>query len=559
MTKKSLLIHNDNVKYENFTNSIKFSLVDSDVDKSISNDIILNEKLKEIDIVFIKDNLSSNYIELLGLRVAYHLRLSGELKTKRFIPIVILSDLDYFELNKLSSFSNILFTKNIYLISNNKKDIEKMLQKKFKNLTEDEYVEFLQHIKVEQPKDYLSHHSIANEWAIYKWAEFLKVEADAVKTNQDKISSMLYFKYLIAKNKIEENNITLKLTNKKEDGKILFIDDEWDKGWSDILYTLFDNQLETFEYDYKDKTNNNLYDKIEKKVIEYNPDVVILDLRLSQNDHDEDMKIDDFSGIKILKMIHKVNAGIQVIMLSATSKSTILEKLYNYNILGYIKKEHPDDQSIITVENINKLTTLVEIGFQQSYLKEIFNIQSDILGILHKDPFKKYDLKINTYENYLQLLDKNAKYIFDILNSNIESKFNYAMISIMISLEAIVKIFLKQKSRDDYLEFWDKEEVKGIYENSRLEDKLLKIINYKLNSQEKVNLANLIKHRNNYVHSNKTYREINAFHIKEWFNTLKQIIFIVENARYTKYIPKEKKPLSEKRTVITKSGLRKKI
>lgn len=89
MTKKSLLIHNDNVKYENFTNSIKFSLVDSDIDKSISNYIITDKKLKDTDIVFIKDNLSSNYIELLGLRVAYHLRLSGELKTKRFIPIVI--------------------------------------------------------------------------------------------------------------------------------------------------------------------------------------------------------------------------------------------------------------------------------------------------------------------------------------------------------------------------------------------------------------------------------------------------------------------------------------
>ncbi len=559
----TLLIHNDNVKYENFTNSIKFSLINSDVDKSISNYIIIDEKLKDTDIVFIKDNLSSNYIELLGLRVAYHLRLSGELKTKRFIPIVILSDLDYFELNKLSSFSNILFTKNIYLIPNTKKAIEKILRKNFKNLTEDEYEKnFLNLINVQAPKDYLSHHSIANEWAIYKWSKILNVKSNKIRINYKKISAMLYFKYLQIKYDINNKNDNLIMPKNK--GKVLLIDDEWNKGWKDILSSILkDNiEFETFKYNFKDTSNLNLitqlnYEGLEKQI--KNVDIVILDLRLVEQDHNENTKIDEYSGIKILKKIHEINAGIQVIMLTATTKSIILEKLYAYNILGYIKKEHPNDNSITTIENINKFVNLIDVGLEQSYLKKIFSIQTNILNILENNPFKKYISDSSIYENYLQLIEKNTRYIFDILDSDIDSKFNYAMISIMISLEAIVKIFLFQKSRDDYLIFWDNEEAKGIYEHSRLEDKLLKILNYKMSSKAKIDLEELIRHRNNYVHSNKKYKEVNHFHIKKWYGTLEQIILIIKNSEYSKYIPKEIKPLSEKKTVITKSGLRKKV
>jgi len=546
---KSLIIHNYNIDTTDFTEDIWFYL-DGEIDRYISKEIIPQLNQSDVEVIFIKDNLSSNYLELYGLRVAYHIRLSQELGDKKYLPIVIISDLDSHTLNKLEPMANILFTKNIFIVKNSKDTITKMLTKEFKNLTKDEYVEFLQHIKVEQPKDYLSHHSIANEWAIYRWAEFLKVEADVVKANQDKIFSMLYFKYLIAKNRVEEDNTTLKVANKEETGKILFVDDEWAKGWGDILHTLFGNQLETFEYDYKDKTNFSLFVQIQKKVRDYNPDVVILDLRLSQNDHDESMNRDDFSGIKILKMIHEVNAGIQVIMLSATSKSTILEKLYNYNILGYIKKEHPDDITISTQENINKLITLVGNGFENSYLKEVYDIKRYIADELDKNPFIQYGIVFSNEDetNYLALLKNNIEYIFNILNSTMQNRHNYAMVSIATSLETIVKIFLYEKIRGEHLYFWDGKPLRALTERARLEDKILKIVEERFGCTDDISLGELINYRNKYMHSNKTIKKIDKTKILEWLKTYEIIITsISQPIKYEKYDEKEKKHHNFKR------------
>jgi len=539
---KTLLIHNYNIDIESFNEEVWFD-IEGDIDSYISKEIIPQIDSIEADVIFIKDNLSSNYLELYGLRVAYHIRLSQELGDRRYLPIVIISDLDSHTLNKLEPMANILFTKNIFIVKNTEDAINDIIHKEFKNLTENEYMEFLEYIKIEQPKDYLSHHSIANEWAIYKWADSLGVESDSLKINKENISSMLYFKYLIAKHtEIKDENIK-KISIQKSTGKILFIDDEWNKGWSDILNAWFEEQVETFKYDYKDKTNSNLYMQIQKKVRESNPDVVILDLRLSQTDHDENMNIDDFSGIRILKMIHEINAGIQVIMLSATSKSTILEKLYDYKILGYIKKEHPDDISISTQENINKLTTLVKSGFENSYLKEVYDIKRYIADELNENPFTQYGIVFSNEDeneiNYLLLLKNNIEYIFNILNTTIQNRYNYAMVSIATSLETMVKIFLYEKTRGEHLYFWDNTPVRILSEKSKLEDKILKIVVDRFGCKENISLGELIKYRNDYMHSNKNIKENK---ILEWLKTYKIIITSISKPiKYEKYDENKKK------------------
>ena len=129
-----------------------------------------------------------------------------------------------------------------------------MSSKKFKKLTPNEYQkEFLEKIEVQQPKDYLSHHSIANEWAIERWAEFLGTTGEAITKNREKIEEMLYFKYLKAKHQIQDAQNSTEILTPQKKGKILLIDDEWDKGWSENLKRLFEkNQeiiFETFEYD----------------------------------------------------------------------------------------------------------------------------------------------------------------------------------------------------------------------------------------------------------------------------------------------------------------------
>ena len=91
------------IKYDNTPTSIDESFISKNIiyfnynnsdykkiDEYISKEILTILKEKTIDKIFIKDNLSANYLELYGLRVAYHIRLSIELNEKRFVPIIIL-------------------------------------------------------------------------------------------------------------------------------------------------------------------------------------------------------------------------------------------------------------------------------------------------------------------------------------------------------------------------------------------------------------------------------------------------------------------------------------
>ena len=427
---QNIVIHYNNIVNMEFNDIIEFNSSD-DIDTYISKEIINELKNKEFDTIFIKDNLTSNYLELYGLRVAYHIRLSSELADKRFTPIVIISDFDENTLNRFTQEANILFTDGVYLCKNTKEDIKKYQSLELKGVTD--YDKFINSIEITPPKDTSGSHNIANKWSIYKWAELLDVKSEAIYKNKCEIENELYFKYIKVKY-LKNTNNSLEIIKSTKKGNILLIDDEWNKGWSDVLKNALQKDgldFDTFEYDFKDKSDFNLIVQLKhkelKKQIEKS-DVIVLDLRLLESDH-ENEDIDSYTGIKILQKIHEINAGIQVIMLTATSKSTILEKLYEKKILGYIKKEHPEDKSIDTVENINKFINLVDKGLEKKYLKEIWKIQQNIL--------------LN--ENLSDDISLEIKSIFEILDSNMENKFNFVVLTFTKIFESLSKIYIEDR------------------------------------------------------------------------------------------------------------------
>lgn len=533
---KSLLIEHKYIcNPELFDEIEKFSAMDN-IDEYI-NKMIKKIKEKDFKIIFIKDNLSSNYLELLGLRVAYHIRLSSELGSKRFIPIVIVSDFSVEQLCRFEEMAQILFTPNIYLCKNTKEDIEKYQQLELHNLSEEQYNQkFLYKIKIDPPKDYLDHHSIANEWSIYRWGEKLQTtDSDVIKINKSKIENMLYFKYLKAKYHIKDSDMDKTINPPTKKGKILLIDDEWDKGWSDILKTVLKKDgldFEPFKYEYKDKEYKKLsYSVIGTRIKEFDPDVVILDLRLSQDDHNEDKDLENYTGIKILQKIHEINAGIQVIMLTATSKSTILEKLYEKKILGYIKKEHPDDTTIDTVENINKFVGLVDKGLERKFLKNIHITKTNILSILENDIFEKYGISFEYYEKYWIKLQKETESIFDILDSKSENRFLYAMVSMASSLETILRIFIIE-NRNAKNQFWDSTVCDTDSVNARLKELFHQKFGYPINNPQgyphnKIDLHTLISKRNDYLHTRQIVN-VNDEQITSWFNKIRRMIEIIQ-------------------------------
>lgn len=492
---KSLLIYFNNIPLnikelflaENLINFNYNNENYSNLDEYISKEIIQKIEKKDIDIIYIKDNLSSNYLELYGLRLAYHIRLSKELGDKMYIPIIILSDIDGYTLNKLSSLARILFTKSIYLISNTKESMESFNSKEIVSLTEEEYHnEFLNLIEVSPPEN-SSNHSIANEWAIFRWAKFLKVASEAIIENKDKIASMLYFKYLLACYP-EEDSKAIGYKTPKKTGKILYIDDEWAKGWSDIYEKYFPNDIIFNTYKGKFENIDELQSGVSNEIESNMPDIVILDLRLVANEHSGNNRDDlkNYSGIKLAEKIKKINPGIQIMMFTATGNSLILEELYKHNILGYIKKGHPKDKSIKTKESFKKLATLVDEGFEKKYLKEVWSRSQDIL---HLELFQQEEFKTMKFE---------IESIFEILNSNIDKKYTYAMLSIFQSLEEINNYYIDDKTKN-----WHKESkcTISVQGNGYTKDKIKAILKkLEILNEFDSDINEIAKMRNNAIH-----------------------------------------------------------
>ena len=541
------LIHNDNsfTEIDNITGDLKFGLddpfntknvIDFDIDNYISKVFIPNIKDKEMDILFIKDSLSKNYLDFLGLRLAYHIRLSEELGEKRFIPIVILSDLDGYNLNKFTSLARVLFTKNIFIGDNTPRTIEfyknnLTINENFQNNFQENFLDI---IEIEAPKDYLSSHSIANEWSIYRWGKYLNITNENIENN---ISSMLYFKYLTNKYPIEETGSFTPNTLTRI-GKVLYIDDEWEKGWKNIFEHLFESiDFQCLEENYKDKEVNEIIEFVKAKIQDYNPDTVILDLRLHDDDFKEDINIDDLTGIQILKMIkEEINRGIQCIELTASQNSLILEKLYDYDIIGYVKKEHPNNYKIDTKENINKVVSLVDTGLKNKYLKEIWIIQEEIKAL--------QGFTITDEADLLSELFTNSQFVFDILNGKAENKMNMAVLTIYKCFEVIVNIYIKTnhkfKSNNTYIKNYDftsnqliqatnntrKTSVANKFYNILLDKLSLTEVSY---FQETKRIHNC---RNNIIHpeaTNITNCTFTSGDIVEWFNTLKIVVAEMKN------------------------------
>ncbi|WP_457748219.1 hypothetical protein [Sulfurimonas sp.] len=535
-----VFVHSNNLCGD-YENRVLFS-PNIELDKYISQDLLVEIEQENPDVIFIKDALSEQYIDLLGLRVAMHIRLSD---TKlKFLPIVILSELSLYALVKLSPLAKILFTKNVFLVDNTKEAIDNFDTSNISPFVEDEYKEkFLNLIEIEPPKDYsssnCSSHDIANQWSIYKWATALSVQSENIKKNKEKIQNMLYFKYLVAKDNIDiydEEKLKAKFKN---GGKIVSIDDELTNGWGDIFKRVFKYQkaitYKRFNYDFKDKSFWSLQRNVVQFIQDEDPDIVLLDLRLLKEDCEGKIDIEDISGIKLLKEIHKINAGIQVLMFTATGKSVILEKLYEYNILGYIKKEHPDDIAITTKENIEKFVSLVEKGFENSYLKTIWNTQQEILSL---ELFKNPQFDSNMTDEYYKLweLRINISMVFDTLESGLSKKFVYAMFSIYKCIETICDYYIyevKDRTKNNYVAYWKGSKNKITNDWASTENKTINILK-KFNvydTRTENTLKQLVCSRNYTIHpkekkpcQNYTIENPVSGQIVEWFKFLSTIV-----------------------------------
>lgn len=298
----------------------------------------------EYDNIFLPICFGSTLSDYNGLRFALHLRCTNS--ANRLSSIFLYSVVNHSYLIG-NEYFDILKTKGIRLIDYSSDAFTLSASTIFQPITIVELSGEMKKIKLDPPKNYEDSHSITNEWAIYRWANTINAnDSDIVKIIGN-VNTNIYFKYLQAvypispSNKISDSELRIKYSGKP---RILYIDDQAEQGWYEvfckILYDI--NKLDF------DKIDNEYYGKSREEIISHcleririeNIDLVILDFRLHPDDFKE-KDLNQVTGLRILREIKNLNAGIQVIIFSATNNIWNIEALRAEKADGFITKESP--------------------------------------------------------------------------------------------------------------------------------------------------------------------------------------------------------------------------
>ena len=461
-----LLIHHQNtilVEHQYFAKEEQFFF---DVDSDISDvDFYIGEKLLQgdlrtkidnCDLLFIKVALSTNYLEYSGIRLAYHIRLTKALGNKTYLPIVLIAEESYQFLGLTYELPQILFSNGIYLMKDNPDALNKYIglyeTSKVKPLNDFDY--FLSRLKILPPSNYQSHHSIANEWSLLRWSEILKVKpTEALFTVKQNVEDLLYYKYLLIKNPLE-NEQPFNFKVYQNIGKVLYIDDEWDKGWNIVINHLLQKiarnfQYSTLEYSFKDSEQSEILTACKEAIDKLDPDIVILDLRLCDDDFYIDNATDKLSGYQVLKYIKNRNPGIQVIIFTASNKVWNLIELQSAEADAFVLKDSPEtyNGNVAISQSINTFVNSIRIAADRKFLKNLYSQCSHIqanLAMASADNNAEYD-------NFIAILKSKIKICQSTLKSislNKKSTVDVAFLSFYNFLETFTQHYINYDHRE---------------------------------------------------------------------------------------------------------------
>lgn len=364
----------------------------------------INNNPSEIDAFIIPCSLGSIHTKYSGIKVGFHIRLSRELGNKRFLPIIFVSADEYrimaifdeenilkFALSKgcrLIKYSGIMYPEklkvNISKCINDGFD----LSKSESELEHDLRVSVLNLLNLSVPYGKDSH-SIANDWGMTRFGFLINY---VNFRTQD-----LFTKYLLAKTEADTGSIKErdKTTKKWIDYlnhntlKVLFIDNDAQKGWNSYIKKFFDIQIAEYYLEFDNYENANRYFNMTKIEIKRLPDIILLDLRLEEADDKIILpkNIAEYSGGKLLITIKKTFPFIPVIIFTASNKAWNIEALLQEGADGYYIKESPDyginnKYSIYTFKRFT--SNLIKVIEKAKYLKKIWNSNYEIIKNLHK-------------------------------------------------------------------------------------------------------------------------------------------------------------------------------
>ena len=499
--------------------------IDQVLSKAINGNLIITEFTNIIIPACFGDVLS----DFLGLRFASHIRCTPGINQESNIFLYSFTRIqDYFS----NECFNILRTKGVCLINYDVETILNAVNSSKKYLLKEDLIDEVAKLKIDVPLNYEDNHSIANEWAIYRWANTINTFDNDITKIEYKLENDLYYKYLktiYPVNKIETiDSVDLQL-DFEGNPTVLYIDDEAEKGWKEIFSKIIMdvNKIDFIHLDneFNGKSKSEIVDISINEVIKEEVDLVILDFRLCNEDFDCTV-IQDITGYQILKKIKEHNKGVQVIVFSATNKIWNLQALQEAGVDGFIIKESPEysNDSSFTKKSVLDMIQSMDKCLNMIFLKDIYinieKIKKHVNTISNSNKDKGLDggLMKMKFKNeiFIQLdiiydcLKKSSENISTVINDNY-SYLNLSFVSIFKLIELINDYHtdykgIKLKSNDIKIQNYNQntdlfEKIEREYPTTR--DKIMTIIKFELNSSPKqfINNINLfIKFRNNIIH-----------------------------------------------------------
>ena len=378
----SFLIHNDNLPLEvlNFfgSNQLKFDIQSSHViqydftfDNYASKELELALKGRDFKVIYIVLNLNKNdYLEFTALSLVNHIRLT-ENWNHSHVPIVIFSPLSTEEISRISDDYDVLYTPGVFIQTVYSTQAIKQMQSVIKNsfrvenrnmLTYGDYQKYIKTIRIHPPGHFDSQHSIDNELTLYHWSKAIGIENIEI---EKEIETGLYFKYYNVLNPIKPLNVyeskdTHKQNNSKPSseinsnlqsfngGRVLLIDDQWRKGWEKLFKGLVN--LPNIRFDKilieKGMSFNLIQSLTEDKIKTFKPHLILLDLRLIDDDFKPGIEIEKVSGFQLLNFIQAEHPAIQIIITTASTKASTYAATMNY-AFSFVQKSTTSDTEIV--------------------------------------------------------------------------------------------------------------------------------------------------------------------------------------------------------------------
>ncbi len=436
---KILLLHNNNVPFSFISEKwgddidleielLKPSTDDNDYDVFVCCELGRIFSTNSFDLIILPYSFSEyNPIEYTGLNVAAHIRLTPEWKHTNK-PILFVGPEETKQVAKLSEMGSLLFSPGIYSTRTNSLPnlVGGIKALSVEYITDSEFNDFLNRILIPRPTNYATHHSVANEWAVMRWSnDVINWGGQEMPIIGSKsFTSMLYFKYLIAKagsrerisKKWKKNNGADPIINGISGKVIAYIDDEYDKGWGMLLSKIFEKsgaEFHVYEGFKEHKDREALITDINSFVDSIDADCYLLDLRLHDDDFDKTKG--EISGHRIAAHIKdpKINRARQVVVFSASDKVwNMKEEVQIIGATDYVLKESPEanfskDDSL---KNFREFGTAIKKACELSYLKDYVNL---LKGTAFETSFP--------LNNYIDLALLNSKNVLNscILNLNL--------------------------------------------------------------------------------------------------------------------------------------------